>query len=463
MVTQKQILKKTVATILCMITIMNSLYKRFMHSVAWNAFESIVYHAILLTHQIALFKCISYQAYGFIGSLFALIYLSVTLINLGLDASLAPFFSQFSKNKQTFYHLFRSHIFISYIFYALILLIFFVAKYFISSKATLFIHNNIPLLIIIAMLIATESIKKTTKTLLQLAFQFPVAVFGEIGSIVFFVALVWGNVAWGTTLNAILIFSAMLIVSIIETLVFCFYLHRWYLGLPEHQTQVIQLNITKNRFFNFCNQVSKLLISGNLLVPFFAITFGLEYAGVLKLASNITHSITTVLEKTFGTSSSVLLAQTKHLDVSIKQKLFHFITNRTNQVLYCFLIFCLINVHQLLNTTQGSFLPILYLYFLIHFCDSFFITYEKFYLMEERADYLLVLSCLNLLSVLFVLWYTYSPLHTLACMLVIRLLSYVLISIFSFVTWNLKPTLQLSPRYFFGSLIVSLIFFLITS
>ena len=443
---------------------MYTLYKRFINSVVWNAVESIVYHAVLLAHQIALFKTITPANYGLIGSIFAIIYLVITLMNLGLDASLAPFFTRFSTNRQAFYQFAITQILINYILYACILCGVFITQYFFAPS--LFINVDTLSLTLIAAIIATESIKRTAKVLLQLAFKFKYTVFGEIGTITMFVCLVWGGFIYGFELNSTLIFSSMLIVSIIETVLFCLFLYRWYQALPTHKIptqQKIGWQIGKTRIFNYCNQISKLIISGNLLVPFFAASFGLESAGILKLASNITHSITTVLEKIFGTSSSVILAQARNMDLGAKQKLFLFMTNRSNQILLCCLVFCLVNYHSLLDTSATSLLPILYLYFLIHFCDTFFIIYETFYVTEERANYLLLFNMISLAWFVLIFNYAHSPVQTLVCILLTRILFYTLISITSFVIWKIRPSLYLRPRYILGSLAISFIFFFITS
>ncbi len=442
---------------------MHSLYKRFISSVAWNAVESIVYHAMLLAHQIALFKTITPANYGLIGSIFAIIYLVITLMNLGLDTSLSPFFTRFSANKYAFYQFAITQILINYTLYACILCGVFIAHYFFA--ASLFIKIDTLSLTIIAAIIATESIKQTAKALLQLAFKFKQTVFGEIGTITMFVCLVWGGFMYGFELNSPLIFSSMLIVSVIETMLFCFFLHRWYRALPTHKMPTqrnIGWQIGKTRLFNYCNQISKLIISGNLLVPLFAASFGLESAGILKLASNITHSITVVLEKIFGTSSSVILAQAKNMNLGAKQKLFLFMTNRANPILLCCLVFCLINYRSLLDTSATSFIPILYLYFLIHFCDTFFIIYEKFYITEERAGYLLFFNIISLAPFALIFNYAHSPVQTLVCILLTRILFYLLISIDSFIIWKIRPSLYLRPRYILGSLAISLIFFFIT-
>ena len=94
-----------------------TMYKRFTESVAWNAFESIVYHGMLLIHQLILFHHTSYVTYGHIGSLFAITYLAVTFINMGLDVSLAPFLSTFSCSKIAFRQFIRHQILPNYALY----------------------------------------------------------------------------------------------------------------------------------------------------------------------------------------------------------------------------------------------------------------------------------------------------------------------------------------------------------
>lgn len=443
----------------------HTMYKRFTESVAWNAFESIVYHFILLTHQIILFHYTSYITYGHIGSLFAITYLVVTFINMGLDVSLAPFLSTFSRSKISFWQFIRHQILPNYVLYASLLIIVFVARRYFIYNATWLLGHDWYLLCIICSIIATESIKKTTKIVLQLAFAFRVTVYGELASIVSYIILVWGGYWFGYSLDVGLIFTTMLIVASMEMVWFLFNLHRWYKTLPSTIDNVpsISRRIYKNRLLNYLNQLSKLIISGNFLVPFFASIFGFEYAGILKLATNITHSITIVLEKIFVTTSNVLFANVKHAHISIKRKVFYFVTNRTSYILYSCLAFFFVNYLILM---QLSSLPhivwlLMYGYFLIHFCESFFITYEQWCINEERPLYLLAINIINMVSFICITLWVTSPFSILVSILCIRLISFALLYHVSATAWRLRSSPYFHPHYLFVSVMTSLIIFVI--
>jgi len=187
--------------------------------------------------------------------------------------------------------------------------------------------------------------------------------------------------------------------------------------------------------------------------------FGLNYAGIIKFSNSIAFNITIVVKKIFGTSNNIFLAAIKNKDIKVQQKFFSLITNKMYHLLFALSIFLVINYKFLLQATTPMQNIVVCLSFLIIFIENFFTTYEQFYIMQERTDYLLFINGLTIFLLYGV--YTYKilfPLHLLLlAIFLIRLFSLILTSLFSFFLWRLKPLSTIQPLYILSSLIVSLI------
>ena len=166
--------------------LMFSLYNRINNILWWHTGESIMYHGILLIHQSLLFTMAPPNMYGLIGSLFSALYLVVTIINAGLDATLSSLFTTYTKSKQLVWKFIGIQLLINYGISIAVIAIMYTFWYSTISSFTILLAIILPIIIL-------ENIKKTTKTLLQLTFQLKVTVFGELGAVVSYVCLVWGG------------------------------------------------------------------------------------------------------------------------------------------------------------------------------------------------------------------------------------------------------------------------------
>jgi len=438
---------------------MFSLYNRINNIIWWHTFESILYHGILLIHQSILFTMVPHNMYGLIGSLFSAIYLSVTIINAGFDATLSSLFTTYTKNKQLFWKFIGIQALINYGISISVIIIMYIFWYTtISSLKT-------PIVIIVS-IVVLESIKKIAKILLQLTFQFRVTVFGELSTVIGYVSSVWIGYACGYPINLYLIFIPLLIVVLSETMVFLYYTHRWYKTLPSNPHQTITLHdykrIITNRTYTFLHQIHHIFFSGNFLVLLSARLFGLDYAGIIKFSSSIALNITIILKRIFGTSSNILLANIKNKDIATKQKFFSLITNKMYHVLVALSLFFVINYKFLLQANNPTQNIAVCLSFLIIFIENFFTTYEQFYIIQERTSYMIIINGLTVLLLYGVYTYTIllPPHIILTSIFLIRLFSFILTGTLSFFLWRLKPIFTIRPVYFISSLVISLIFWL---
>ncbi len=445
--------------------------KFFLHNIIWNTIESLIYHTLLLAYQITLFKVTTYTMYGAIGTIFAGIYFLSLIANIGLDASLAPFFHLWSESKHTFktfigYNVLPNYILLSGIFFTL-----FYAKKIIYPLLRSTECNETTLLYLVIALIVSESIKKTVKNILQITAKVKVTALVEIGTIISYTTIVFCLYTIGYPINGYLIFIPMLLTSTLSLLCLLYALYSWYQTLDTgHATTnnaITNHRIIKSRLYTYFNEIGHAIFSNNFLVPFFAFCFGLPAAGSFKITSTIARSMTVILHKIFGASSNVFLANTKKSTVSIKRRYFTDITHGFYQLLYGIIIFFIINYHILL--TQKGFIqginPIIaFLYFIIIFIENFAIIHEKLLINEEKSHYLCFINVASFICIAGIILITgnTSSFITLFSITLIRIVSLLAISGVTFYWWRIVPIVRMKIPYLVASTLFALFFFFIT-
>lgn len=448
---------------------MVDLYKQYSKSLLWNAFESLSYQIMLLAHQIALFSITDRATYGLIGTIFSTTYLLVMVANFGLDVSISAFFTQAVQSKSHF----RKTVFFQLIPEYLLLITIFGSSLWILPILTRIgipFQLNLTTFLLLSALIIFEGSKKTLRSLLQLGFHSNKTACIEVATIIAYIAIVWIGYFLGHPINITLIFLPLLCVSALSSIILLVFLIDFYEKLPNNSatpppTHTFQWRIVRNRFFNFLNQITHSLFSSNFLVPFFALTFGLAHAGILKLTASIAHCITSIVQKTFGISGTILLAHTKDKPLEQRQNAFFTISNRLNQALYGFTLFFAIN-YSVIVRLKGlpettTVLTLAYLFLIIIFSENFFLAYEKFYITHEKTEYLFLFNIITMgsIGILLSQAHTFSHLSLMLAIIGLRFIAFCAIVFFSFYQWRIKPGLAVQPYYLASSLIASLAFF----
>ena len=438
-----------------------SIYKKFSSSLKWNTIEALIYKFLLVGHQVMLFRATAPATYGLIGTLFASVFLLVAIANLGLDNTIGPFFMRITASKKKFKDFSQAHFLPNFLLIGLICL-----------SAGLFLPSTVPssIVVLLALLTFSEAMKKTLRILLQNAFLAKKTTLIELATISSYVGLVWGGHLSGLPISLPLIFIPMLITSLASCLVLIFFTYQFYSQLPDQiieESQIKKTSMIKTRGLTWLHDLSHLIFSGNFLIPLFAFRFGLAQAGLLKFIGNICYGITTIIQKIFGFSGGALLANLKHEKLAARQAAFITITNKVHHVLFGAVVFLSINYKKLLNlnttasTADYQFFLIL-LFITLMLSESFFISYEKLYLNEERSDLLLLfnlvpillLAALNVFALL-------PPLLLLSSLVSIRVVSFSCIRLASWYQWHMRPSLKIEPLYLVGALAFSIGFFFV--
>lgn len=440
---------------------MTTLQKLFTFSIRWNILESVCYQALFFGHQWALYHTLSAAHYGKIGTLFSLIYLAIAVSNLGLDSSISPFFAHASQSK---YAAARLIIFPSALQYLITACIAILGVYGLS-----YVYTSIPLpiYILLACIFVTESIKKTTRVVLQCAFKNNITTTIELGTIMSYISLVWMLYFSGNTLDVDTIFIPMAITSLMSLMCLLYVLYGWYQELPEDGTPVPSIGqVIHHRTCAYVTQLTSMFFSANLLVPLFAYKFGIEYSAVLKFVSHVNYFVHTIMHKVFGISLQSCFAAIKHQSMATKQRFFNISTYYLYQLLYSICIFLLINSQRILalkyTYTNQDTLFIGYLFFIFLLVENFLIAHEQLYQVEERTGYLSIcnLGSIGIMLVLMYSSYIQSALTFLLYFTILRICTIALLGYIAFYLWGIRINIKPNATITISSLVISLLFFL---
>ena len=444
----------------------NNLTKKFSSSFRWNIAGSISYESIKILHQVFLLKTMESSSYGLMGSIFSIIYLTVYLSEFGFGATLPPFLNTFTQSKNNF-----KNIFIKYYFLPQFLLIFTGASIATLLYSKSFLCNRFsPFSFLIPLIIIFESIRIFFRRFLHTVFISKPTVIIETVLVLIYIFVVWiPYLFFNFRMTQNLVFVPYLLDSVLGVSTFTFLVFRFYKTLPEKPLSApknLWKRVIKTRFFNYSIQVGKNLFTGNFLTPFFATSFGLKEAGVFNLANHIAESIKAMMKVTIIFSGNALLAKLKSTSITIKRQAFKLLGEKLNKVIYPLIIFLIINYRTLLNLRgisdiKSSTLTLALTFLLITFMEYFFLVYEQFYIVEERANKLFIFKFLE-----FTLFYSLiiskifsSPIITLLGIVVIRFLSFAIIATNAYSLWKVKPNFRINYRYLFGCVTFSLLFY----
>lgn len=503
---------------------MSKLNKNLIYSLKWLSLESITYHAIFLAHQTMLIKFAGLKLYGIISVIFSAIYFATTISTFGLEASLSPYFTIITKSK----NIFKKFFFVQFIPIILISIAYLPFLGFLKNKELLI---SPVLMLTIFILIISESIKKPLRAILYLSLKNKINMTTEIISLIIYTFSIWVIYAFTNTITLDLVFIPLAITSFATTILLLFYVYKIYSVLPNNkifpesknsciyniyniysyiyntcykllnkilfykknnsdqnvkfnnlQINSLQIKIFKTRAINFASQFTHNMFSSNFLVPFFAMQFGLEQAGVFKLLSHITYTITMIMRKIFGWACDTLLAQTKNSKLAEKQEIFHSITDKINNIMLAITIFLSINLTKIIRlygsyssyyntgTSSGACSGIssvqiinwqlIFFFLAATLIENLFISYEKFYIVEEKNSIILITNILSLILLSGIVFYAPQIGQTKILLLItiVRIINFTILAIISYLKWRIKPKIRLNPIYLGASILASIIF-----
>lgn len=391
-----------------------SYYAHLKHSLRWNAIESIIYYSIFVAHQFLLRSTMDSLSYGAVSSLFAMLYLTIIVVNFGFDFSIAPFFSFFKKSQKTFKQFLLKQLLLQIIIYSItgILAFIVLSKGLIPIKTMPSIAWQLSC--IISLLVVTESLKKSFRIILQLAFSSHITATIELFYIISYVTIVWGSFILTGVMSFYTVFIPMLILSTSSMCMLGWAVYKYYKTLPKQNEQPYNLSwnqFLKNRISNYGYQLSKTFLTSNFLIPFFAVTYGLSIAALLELVTATTQFFSVIIQKIFGISGQAVFAHAKHKTTEFKKDLFESTTQKLYPLLYSMVFFAIVAYKPLMafkvSTVSQNEYSIALLFFLVLFSENFVLMYEKWFIIEEKTNYLIAVH-VTLLTVFFAITRLFS-------------------------------------------------------
>jgi len=392
---------------------MTELIKKFSYSARWNAFESIFYKAILTIHQTCLFYFSNKLIYGLSSFIFAIIYLSVELINLGFDRSIAQFSQIYFHNPQFF-----KRYFLPQVIFQLALLITLSLFAFQFDWLNLILQTTHAQLhwqqtLLILVIIVCEALRKTFRTVAQLLFLNKASAYLELSLITIYTSLFWLSIWFGYQVNIYTIYFPLLIQSLIGLIgLLCLIATKLRLNFALHEQKLLEQpkpslsfkQIYYYRTQNYLYQISEMPFSSNFLIYFLSTIIGLVNIGPVKLANYFAVFIKALLDKTFGLTSLALFAKNKGV-VESQKTIFAHAQSKLNAILICLILIfsaCSLIVNATNSTATTSYLAILFLIFAL--INNFFIVYEQLFLVYNKIItlFLLNLACMLVLVYLYI-------------------------------------------------------------
>lgn len=437
---------------------METPYRTLFKGLAWNTFESIIYQSLLVIHFIVLYRHTDPSLFGTIGVIFSLVYLMTFIVNGGLDTALAPYARLLMNNRHFWRAIFIPHLIVQLIICAAIGIL--------SIGINIFFLHRLSYMVssILALVLITETTKKTIRTVAHLTFHNQLTALVELATLSIYLSMVWTSYFFYTGISLILIFLPLFITSLLSCLILGIAMYHFYMQLPDNDELPIPPNTTfiRTRFYTYGTHLGHILFSSNFLIPFFAFHIGLAHTGIFKLMSSITHTITSMLYKIFGPTSQALFSHMVNRSAHEKQQLFFTLTEYLHHVLYGLIIFFTINYTKLIGTHEGINNSLVILFLLIQLTEHMFIVYEKFFIAHHQAAYLCLLSFISLVitGTLLLLPLPSSPLTIMGIVLCIRIVALSIMGVTAYHRFHIKPALTMRADFIILALSIAGIFFI---
>lgn len=442
---------------------MNNIQKRFLHGFWWNLAGSISYESLKTIHCFLLLQFLNAQVYGFVGSLFSIVYLATRIADFGATNSIPPFHNLFTRNKQNFKQFLTHYSLIPHL--PLILAGAFIVLSLAIKKSDLV---SPPLyLFVLPTIVVLETIRSFFRQLLHTIFKSKVIVIAELIIFIIYLLVIWIPFLFGTPLTLNLIFIPHLADSLLALIVFGYMIRKFYHELPSGKLELpskLWKRLTFTKTHNYLLRISRHMFTSNFLTPLFALKFGLKSAGIFYFASTLASMVQAIIRSLVSYSGGALFANLKDSPQAEKKAAFNLLCEKLVHVIAPVIIFLSINYRAIIrlgssaNMTNVT-LSLALLFLIISFTEFFFVLYEQFYIIEEAAGKLFVFKLLELAIFygLITAGTNESQISTLLSIIVIRFVSFAIIAVNAYYNWRITPNFKANYKFLATSFLVSLI------
>jgi hypothetical protein len=443
---------------------------QFKQGLLWNFIDSGGSQGLVILFHLFFRAYAGPFLHGIMGCMLSVLYLGVTVANLGLDPSMAPYLETFTANRASL----RSSI-KKFIIPQLILLCILAAFFYTSFQTLRYVwpiigsialHLTNTLVILFSLTFVTESVRKIIRNFLQLSFYTRITALIEIlGTAAYLIGVIVAY--WADSLDLVMSWSLLFLSSVGQLVLLLIALAHRYYSLESHGAvhTISVRRMLPTRFFSWSNICINQIFSGNFLVPVCAFHFGIESASLMKVISSIAYWIKLIAQKVFGISGNALLAHLKSRTPELQRSAFNYLASLTNQALYGLLIFFVINgkklaLMQMAHPVHLNW-SILYFMLILTFLEGFFVLYEKWYIFEEKASVFFLFNGISI-ALIYVSTFAFeNPLLKLLTIIAVRVLSFIALSLFSFYRWKLWPSFKPEPLLLIFTTAFALMFYLV--
>ncbi len=416
--------------------------KQLKQILTYTTLESSVYQSALLVHQMMLYRYITPDYYGVIGTAFSLIYLGALYLNMGLDLSIAPLFAH-TQESQVRARQLLVQLGLNIVLGAFICLFLSI----IPIGSTL---NQIEACLC-GLLILTESTKKTLKTILHLiSFHRYIAITENI-TLGLYILAVWGYLLTGHTPSMPLLCAPLLAISVLCICLYSYPLAQWHRALDTAEQDTISWRkIINIRIQSFIYQISHSLYSPNFLIPIIA-TQNIALAGFLKMISMVAYAINSIIQHAFGITSSILFAYLKEQPLRYKRLLFHALQRYLYRTILIVIVgitlhYCIMPLATLSITKEHMYTT--YLFLLLICLQHIALMHEQFFIIEECTAPLILSNLVLFIPIILVHSITsLSVLVSILLLLSMRFMHLILVHIYGRHHWHLQISWPAKPLY----------------
>lgn len=426
----------------------------FFTAISWNVLNVFLYKIILQTHQACLFLAISQELFGFSGTLFSTIYFLISITNIGFDYFIITHHQNYTYSKENFKKLLPLFM-VRLACSGLALATLFIVNQFTNIKPIQFLLSqaSMSMLIILIVIFLCESIKKSLDILAQMSFLQKSITLFDISTLLIYLGCVWGAYFVTGSITLYIIFIPMGIISILECVLLFLRLCKYYNTLPPGVTQTpITLptpqTIAQQQAINYLNQITKALFSPNFFIIILAYNLGMSKAGYIKLFTDTIILLYMLLNRSFGLPSAALFSsviQKNPLSHEAIKRTFIQITNWYIQFLYALgiTLMAIMIPYLVAQSTLSTAIALNILLFVFAgFVEYLIISYEKWYLTQNKAWILALINTASLIpyAILLYCFQSIPPTLILAPIVGIRLCTIVIIIYTTYRQWNIIPS-----------------------
>ncbi len=358
------------------------LKEKINHAVLWALFESCGYKLLYLILHILFFKKLSPNIYTLQASVFSIIYMGVTFFNRGFDQSLLYHFNKFAfscKGLKELAKISLQHFIVTSILLTFTAFIFFHTPLlsFIQTTHTSFF------ILILGLLLLIEMTKKNIKVMLYLTFYNTAVTIAELIGLACYTYIITSTLSYDTS-TITHFFSYLLCVNSIVVLAFLGCLYHYYRHIiPEDSSPLLTYN-TGIQYQSYFLQITKLLLSSQLLMPLYAFSAKLNESAHFFLIATLIQSGEFILYKVCYISGSTFFVYDTDQSTFLSNHMLSILLKRLVPFYVVVAMIAWIPLFYLLpHTTTNLYFTFLYGATLL--IDNFLLLYEKYAIIHNKV------------------------------------------------------------------------------